>query len=223
MIIKIKQTASNIKQMYLISGDYSCQGKIGNESKYQRIELYNKNGELLFCKYHLSHWTNYIPIRYLFVFLNLTREFQIFKNGSYFGNFVFSRHGYYKSCYIITLTDGSVLYCYTRLKGSFNYISIYKDDIQIALVETYLTVTDFNYTHKLYLPDDYSEYKEVLSLFVLYFANYNFTKRFHMTAGTSFTKGWSYSQYNDKYDPSWREKYFPKENFFGKLNLFDEK
>ncbi len=50
-------------------------------------------------------------------------------------------------------------------------------DIQIALIETYLTVKDNKYIHKLYILDSYNEYADTLSFFVLYYANYTFVQR----------------------------------------------
>ena len=91
---------------------------------------------------------------------------------------------------------------------------------QIALLETYLSVNDFKYTHKLYLLDDYNQFADTLSFFVLYYVSYNFSQRFHMSSGSTSAKSWSFSKYN-KYNPKWREIHFPNENFFGKTNLFN--
>lgn len=220
MIIKIKQTSSNIRQSFDVeSENFYLHGEAGNISRLQTITLSNKNTTIKGV-YNLSKWENYIPLRYLFGYANLTRIFHLYKNDNTYGCFVFSKHGFMKSSYVISLNSGEIFHCYYRSKGSFHYISIYERDQQIALVETYLSVDDYKYTHKLYLLDAYRQFADVLSLFVLYFASYHFAKRFHMSIGSFNGKSWSYSQYNDKYNSEWRERNFPDENFFWKDKSF---
>lgn len=220
MIIKILQTASNIKQSFDVeSENFYFQGEAGNISRLQTITLSNKNTTIKGV-YTLSKWVNYIPLRYLFGKANLTRIFHLYKNDNIYGCFAFSKHGFMKNFYVISLDSGEIFHCYCRSKDSFHYISIYQGDKQIALVETYLSVNDYKYTHKLYLLDAYRQFADTLSLFVLYYASYNFAKRFHMSKVSVNEKSWSYSQYNDKYNPKWREMNFPDENFFGKTDLF---
>lgn len=112
-----------------------------------------------------------------------------------------------------------ILHCYFCSKGSFNYVSIYDGDKQIALIETYLTVIDYKYKHKLYILDEYKHLADTLSFFVVYYSSYNFAMRLHNSKGTVWAKSWSLSKYNNKYDPDWRERNFPSENFFGKTSL----
>ena len=221
MIIKISQTASNIKQSYDIeSENFYYSGDTGSISRLQSITLYNKENTIKGI-YNISKWVNYIPFRYLFGEANLTRVFDIYKNDDIYGCIVFSKHGFLKSFYVIALNSGEIFHCYCRSKGSFDYVSIYQGDIQIALIETYLSVNDFKYTHKLYLLDDYNQFADMLSFFVLYYASYTFAKRMHMSKGSVSEKSWSFSKYNDKYNPKWRETHFPNENFFGKESLFN--
>ena len=215
VILRITQTASNIKQTYDIFGeDFFGQGNVGNFSRMQAISLSWKENTIRGV-FRISKWVNYIPYRYLFGKANLTRGFVLYKNDTEYGSIVFSRHGYHRSFYVITLNSGETFYCYYRAKGAFVYVSVYQGDTQIALIETYLSVNDFKYTHKLYLLDDNARFADALSFFVLYFANYRFTNRFHMTKGSITERVWSFSKYNDRYDPKWREIHFPNENFFG--------
>lgn len=220
MIIKIIQTSSNIKQEYDIEFPESTFfGSAGNVSALQHIEIFNKDTNLS-GKFQISNWVNYIPLRYLFGVANLTRAFLIERNEEDIGEFIFSKHGFMKSFYVITLNDDTILHCYTRMKGSYNYISVYNGDDQIALIETYLCCNDYKYKHKIYLLDDWRQLCEVLSLFVLYYASFKFAHRMHMSSGSSYEKGFSLSKYNNKYNPCWRELNFPDENFFGKTSLF---
>lgn len=131
------------------------------------------------------------------------------------------KHGYYSSYYALDLADGERFNCYCTSKGRFAYISIYLGDVQIALVETFLSVEDFKFVHKMYLLDEYVRFADILAFFVIYHAGFAYAQRFHMSSGSFHGYGLSVSRYNSKYDPAWRETHFPDENFFGKINIFD--
>ncbi|MBR6514825.1 MAG: hypothetical protein IKT46_08355 [Clostridia bacterium] len=221
MIIKIAQTASNIKQTYDVEGEnFYYTGNAGSISSMQPITLSNKENTIKGV-YNTSKWINYIPLRYLFGYANLTRIFLIYENDNIYGSIVFSKHGFLKNCYIISLDSGEIFHCYCLSRGSFDYVSIYQGDTQIALIETYLSVNDLKYTHKLYILNEYDRFADTLSFFVLYYASYNFTERMHMSSGSTYTKAWSFSKYADRYDPKWRETHFPDENYFGKTSLIN--
>ena len=218
MIISVKQNASNIAQKFdiFIDNCYSYSGELGSYSRFQPIRLIDKNGQsMLVGKYFFSHWTHYLPLRYLFGKVNLTKGYRCINTGNDVGTIVYSHHGFLKSFYVMTWHN-EVLYSYPVTKGSFEYVAIYNGAKQIALLEIYLTVTDFKYCYKLYLLDDFREWEMMMSFFILYYANRRFAKRFHMSKGTTCVKAWSFSKYNNQYDPQWRETHFPQENFFGK-------
>ena len=201
MIIKISQTASNIKQSYDIeSENFYYSGDAGSISRLQSITLSNKENTIKGI-YNISKWVNYIPLRYLFGEANLTRVFHLYKNDNIYGSIVFSKHGFLKSFYVIALDSGEIFHCYCLSRGSFDYVSVYQGDTQIALIETYLSVNDYKYIHKLYLLDEYNRFADTLSFFVLYYASYNFSQRFHMSSGSTSAKLWSFSKYNNKYNP----------------------
>lgn len=220
MIIKLTQTASNIKQYYDVEGeDFFFVGKIGSINRLQPIKMFNEN-TLIKGVFNFSKCINYIPFRWLLGKENHTKKFQVFKNENLYGSITFSRNGFMQSCYTITLESGNSFHCYCRTIGSFDYVSIYQGENQIALIETYLNTNSLKYTHKLYILDNYNQFSDIFSFFVLYYANFNFIERFHMSVGSFYVKSWSISRYNSKYNPKWREMNFPDENFFGKLNLF---
>ena len=222
MIIKISQTASNIKQSYDIeSENFYYSGDAGSISRLQSITMSNKDTTIKGI-YNISKWVDYIPLRYLFGEANLTRVFHLYKNDDIYGSIVFSKHGFLKSFYVIALDSGEIFHCYCLSRGSFDYVSIYQGDVQITLIETYLSVNDYKYTHKLYLLDEYNQFADTLSFFVLYYASYNFSQRFHMSSGSTSAKSWCFSKYNNKYNPKWRETHFPNENFFGKTSLINK-
>ena len=217
MVIKISQAASNIKQSYDIESDgFYYSAKAGSFSRLQDITMTSQT-DTIKGTYRIPNLVNFIPLRHIFGKANLTRVFNLYRNDDHYGTFVYSKHGLFKSCYIITLTGGEIFYCYCRSIGSFDYVSIYHNDVQIALVETYLSVNDYKYVHKLYILDDFDNYANTLSFYVIYYASYAFAQRMHMSSGSVSAKSWSFSRYNNKYDPKWRETHFPDENFFGRI------
>ncbi len=222
MFIKIKQTASNTKQEYEIETDsgyyYATAGRF---LKQQAIALKSREYELV-AKWQCAPFLNYIPLLHCFGYDRQTRKFLLESNGENVGSFCFSRHGFLKSYYIIKTADGAQLLGYDISGWDFNYMCIFKDGVQIASLETYLTVNDYKYNLKLYLLDEVAQYAECLMMFAVYYASYRFSNRFHTTWESTMTgREKTYSKYNHLYDEKWRETHFPNENYFGKLNKFD--
>ena len=212
MIVKITQTASNVKQEYNIESEsFYYQGKAGSLSPLQSVIMTNKDA-CIKGTYKISKLFNYIPLRYLFGKINLTRCFHLYKNNSKYGSFAFLRQGISKCHYVITLDSGEIFNLYSLSRGDFNYISIYLGDTQIALIETALSVDSFKYIHNLYILDDYNHLADTFSLFTIYYASYNFARRFHMSVGYTVAKSWTVSEYSDKYNPEWKEKCFSIKN-----------
>ncbi len=222
MIIKIKQTESNTKQEYEIETDggyyYASAGRF---FKQQPITLKSRERELI-ARWRMASPLNYVPLLHLLGYDRQTKLFTVGNNGENVGSFCFSRHGFLKSYYKIKAGDGTELLGYDIGGWDFNYMCIFKDGVQIALLETYLTVTDYKYNLKLYLLDVAERYAEELMLFSVYYASYRFSVRFHMTWEKTMTgREKIYSKYKHLYDEGWRETHFPDENFFGKLNKFE--
>ncbi|MBQ8289204.1 MAG: hypothetical protein IJX76_10670 [Clostridia bacterium] len=230
MIIEVQQTASSIKQEYdvYVDRDYYCQGINGRLHKYQDIGLVRNGESILHGDHQRLHWKHYIPFKYLFGSVNLSRGLELKRGNECTGSFIRSRTGFWDYFYGLSVGNDRFFRCYTRSIGSYDYVSVYDlsfpgavETEQIALLETYLTVVDNKYKFKLYLLDEYAEDKDELIMFVLYYANYHFTERFHMSRGTTYTKAWSFSKNNQKVDPGWRNVHFPNENFFGKVDPYD--
>ena len=220
MIIEIQQLSSNIKQTFSVEGDLLASAALGRVHRLQPISVSDSDRILISARYRYPGWTNYIPFRHLFGIESKRRFFCVEKDGRDIGVMYFSCHGFLRSCYRIQLWDGTELSCYPLAKGSFCYVPIYRGNRQIALIETYLTVTNGNYRHKLYLLDEEQALREVLVLFTIYYHNYTFADRFHASVGTTYEKRRTFSKYNRKYSEAWREEHFPNENFFGKVSLF---
>lgn len=217
MIIHIHQTTANIFQKFELFYNRAFQyyGQLGTASKYQKIEMFNEQQNQCFtADYTPSHWTNYIPLRYLFGSPNLTRGCDCKCNDVDIGFFLLSQHGYAKSFYVITHREtDSVLHVYKIAKGSFEYLCIYSGDVQIGLVECSLNRKNKCNNYKVYLLDAYQSYADLLSLFVLYYDNWNHTERFSVYIGHEYVKSFTLAGYKEKYNPNWREAHFPGEHY----------
>lgn len=221
MIIKVSQTSSNIKQTYDIeSENFYFRGESGSISRLQNVVMSGKD-LVIEGVYDIVKLKENIPFGHLFGKENITRCFCIKYNEEKYGKIYFSKHGFMKSCYVVSPLEEEVLHCYSVSKGSFNYVCVYLGDKQIALIETYLCVNDYKYIHKIYLLDDYNKYAEILSFFTVYYSSYNFAERLRMNKGSVNQKAWTISRYNNKYDSVWRDTHFPNENFWGKISLFN--
>ena len=63
-----------------------------------------------------------------------------------------------------------------------------------------------------YLLDEYNCFAEIILFFVLYYANYTFLKRLHMSKVSVSEKTWTFSKYKDKFDFMWRKERFSEES-----------
>lgn len=220
MVVTIKQTASNTKQTYDILGDsLYMQGQTGRFHRQQNITLSGRSLNL-YGRFHFGKWYNYIPFRYLFGKTSQTRHFEVFQNLQTVAHMVYSTDGFMKKRYLIQL-GATEFACYPIARGPFQYVPIYHGDTQIALVETYLTVQNYLYTHKLYILPEYDAIGDKLIFFALYYANYAFDHRFHMSISYEKQYAYTISRYIDKLDIDWRKKHFPNVDFFGRCNLSD--
>ena len=205
-----------------VDDSYMYSGVLGPRHRWQTITMAGKDGAVVLRGEHgFSEKVNYIPFRQLFGKARTTRRFRIFSGEKVVGDMALLNQGLYKSFYRIALSDGGELQCYSREKGSFGYVSVYQEERQIALLEIYLTTVDYKYNYKVYLLEECTDLRDILVFFVLYYANWNYAQRFHMSKESVHVKAWTFSRYNQKYDPAWREKHFPQENFFGKTSLFE--
>ena len=224
MIISVKQTASNIAQTYEVSidGTYVYAGSLGRFHRFQPIELMDKNNTpVLKGRWCLSKWIHYLPFAWVLAKHTVTRKCVITGSTGETASIGFTRQRAFEDVYTIWLPCGEELKAYAVAVGDYEYVSIYRKDHQVALLELYLTAIDYCYTYKMYVLEEIAEQKAWLTFFVLYYANQNHTHRFHMSKGTVRTKKWSFSRSGSRYDPTWREVHFPHENFFGKIHLYD--
>ncbi len=226
MIINIEQNRSNLSQRFEIymDGSFAYEGNLGSLSRFQEIHMQSPRGKAnISGRRRISKWTQYIPFVYLFDKTSVTEVMQCRKNGADFGRFSRCRSGWLESRYIIFSQETNrTLQAYPLCRGDFEYITIYLEQKQIALIEHYLTTVNQKDRYKIYLMENFAQLGDILSLFTLYYDNKNHARRYHMSSGISVKKSWSFSRYKDKYDPAWREKHFPDENFFGRTSLFRE-
>ena len=218
MVITIAQTASNLKQTYAIScPDFTFHASAGSFLPCQSIRLTNDQTSLT-GTFRISNPLSYIPFWYKVDFLAATREFRITKNGEPFGSICQHRLDFHSSYYTVCLSGSKQLNCYAYAQGRFHFISIYDGDQQIASLVTDQNVRNFKYFHYLYLLDTCRQYAEILSFFAVYFANYHFAHRFHMSISTVKGRSWTISNLNFKYDPSWLRNNFPDSAYLAEIN-----
>lgn len=210
MIIKVSQNGSIMRHTYSVeANNFSYSASVGAFSPFQNI-FFGDIGNNFKGIFDVSDWINYIPFVWLFGKDGSTRKFNLYKNGSEYGSIALLKQGLFKKYYTITSRNAEVLDCYYLSKGSYNYVSIYYNNLQIAMIETHLTVKDNKYIHTIYLLDEYSNFADLVSFFAVYYSNFHFTRRYEMMKGTRYQKSWTYSKYNDKYNPAWLETYFPE-------------
>ena len=231
-------------------GEEYCSGKLGRWSRWQKIELSRREEPILFGRFAFARWSHYIPFRHFFGISSFRRGLRVTRGEEPVGKFVYSKDGLFKSKYVLTLENGIEFYAYplsgghedavplqigwkvrslgetTRIRrnlsgGRFDYVPIYHEDRQIGMIQTYLTVTNYKYKHKLYLLDEYAEYRELLALFTLYYSNHHYSTRFHMSFGIRYGWSWTYSNYSNKLNLTWLDEHFPNDDFWGKRNQFN--
>lgn len=201
MIVRIRQTSVSMKPKYDIESDgFLFQGERGGLHDAQRITM-TGGGVTLTGSFRVPS-------------LRRTRVFELERNGATIGQVARLTEGWAKTCYVIKLLNGAELRCYSRCKGGFDYVAVYEDGKQIALLENYLRSVEGRHEHKLYLLDEHREHAEVLAWFAMYYAQHEVQDTGDVTFSISF------SRYNRMVDPAWRETHFPEENFFGKVNRF---
>ncbi len=221
MIISIYQTKANIKHEYKIDLDnMTYNASTGGISSLQDITMVAEGDEFR-AKWLPASPLSYLPFLSWFGHEQKTRAAAIEQNGKDIAEIYLSKHGFMKAYYVIKPKHGAVLHGYDISRGRFNYVCIFEGDVQIALLETYMAMGENKCLHKLYILDSHSDCRRLLSLFGIYHSNYRFAQKGFSFYGTSIRVERSFSKYNGKYDPHWREEHFPNENFFGKINLFD--
>lgn len=214
MIIRIRQTENGLRLRYDIEGEgFLFQGERGGLAPVQSIAITGQ-GVTISGTYRLPSPGSLLPLAGVFGGERRMQMYEIGRNGGVIGTAAKSLHGWGKSCYVISLNDGTELRCYSKRKGQFDYVAIYEGDVQIALLENFLRAMDGRHDHKLYLLEEHRSHAEVLSWFALYYAQHEVEKNNDAVFAISF------SPYDKMVDPAWREKHFPEENFFGKTKPF---
>ncbi len=236
MKVTVQQLFSNIEQRYnvVVDSEFYAQGLNGRFSEMENIRLFTDDEILLTGKKTILPYQLFLFIMrlisavgfiagykefilLLFVMIVLTwigksHLFSVFENKIKIASFICIKNGPYSVKYDISsdIYDVSV---YQFFKDTTVYLSIYKEDMQIGLIEVDTErVVDYKYDYRLYLLDTYSSMKDILIMFILYYANINNTKRFHMTQGTVFKASYweslQYNKYKEKYNEDWKNLYF---------------
>ncbi len=227
------------KQLSDISGDfefyydqkYTYRGQYDKFFSIKDILMLKDGNVSIWARHKFVNPINYIPFLHLLGVTRQKHKFIVYNDLTPIAQITYKRK-FYKTRYKIELSDSDCLYIYAYYKKGFHYLcvykNVYKQEKQIALIERGVALT---YTYKLYLPDEFSDFANVLSIFMLYYENSMSSINLHLSfglnglsihSGSDFTLGLYEVFCNNnaakKYDPTWRERNFPNENFFGPIN-----
>ena len=220
MTINIKKNNASIKQTYIVDkGNSSFFANSGKLSKFQDLVMQNANVTYR-AKFKASNIINFLPFRKLLHIPSTEEKFYLYRNDEKIGCIYGLIEGLFKKKDVIE-AFGYTFSCYSISKGKFEYLPIYIGNTQIALIETFMTAIDREYKHKIYLLDYYKEFDDLICLYTIYYSNLHYTDRLSLNGGTTISAAYSISKYNKMYDPEWQKINFPKENYFGKINLFE--
>ena len=166
MIMTAKQTASNIAQTYEVSidGTYVYAGSLGRFHRFQPIELMDKNNTpVLKGRWYLSKWIHYLPFAWTLEKHTVTRKCVITSSTGETASIGFTRQRAFEDVYTLWLPCGEELEAYAVAVGDYEYVSIYRKDHQVALLELYLTAIDYCYIYKMYVLEEIAEQKAWLT------------------------------------------------------------
>ncbi|OJU10026.1 MAG: hypothetical protein BGN88_03730 [Clostridiales bacterium 43-6] len=158
-----------------------------------------------------TNWKNVVPFRWMGGTPKISRACSISDCHGAQGVFQLSTVGLFKSFYEITF-GGRKLNGYVLSKGDANYVVLYdaEKEKQVGLLVKSLQVDNHLDTYKLYLLDHANCDPFVLSLFVVYYDNWNYGHQGEFAlAKREVSREWTLSRYHKKYDPSWLAKHFP--------------
>lgn len=211
---------------------YTYRGQCSHSLSTKDILLHQNQEVRIWARHKYSTPVNYIPF---INWLGVTRtkhKFVVYDELIPIATITHQLKSF-KQRFKIELTNSDIFYVYAYQENDFYYLSVYKNiykqEQQIALIERMVGV---NCKYKLYLPDEFSDLSNVLSIFMLYFQNHLTSfKPYFIITPRGFSVGtrpdYTFYRYrsfcNSKaaqtYDPTWRERNFPSENFFGPINI----
>jgi len=217
MIISIAQTRSNGASEFtiLIDGTYSHWGKCPRLFKSFDCILCNVHRELMYqTKYQrIENLKNNIPYKWIFSKMHSEICSTINSNNEVIGSFEFIKAGWLDSYYNINFKDFS-LKGYSISKGTCENILLFLEDKQIGQIVKNLCVRDNLDKYYIYLLDKYSELSTILSMFTLYYDNWNYGHQGEFVkAKYEYSKQYTFNKYNKLYNPDWISSNFNEVKF----------
>lgn len=207
---------------------YTYRGQCSYSFSTKDILMHQNQEVRIWARHKYSTPVNYIPLIHWLGVTKTKHKFVVYDELISIATITHQQKSH-KRRYKIELTDSDVLFVYAYIKDDFHYLSVYKSifkqEKQIALIERLVGISC---KYKLYLPDEFSDLANVLSIFMLYYENHiNSFKPYFIITPLGFSvitsSDFIYERFcNSKtaqtYDPTWRERHFPNENFFGPIN-----
>lgn len=212
MIIDVKQTHGNFTQKFDIyyDGKFRYYGFLGNVNARQSVLMGSPDGKTEFYAKYVRHpFSHNLPFRYLFNLKTITQNFVCSKGEDLVGSFLRLQDGFQTYHYEISKNENERPFTvYVVSQGKVRNLLIYFRDEQIALIEMNLVTVNNCDEYRLYLLDEYTEYADLFSLFILYYDNWNCTERFRGQICTRYSVEYTVSKNNTMYDPRWKERHF---------------
>ena len=218
MIININQTQADRDQLFDVFYDNmpKYRGKLGRFSPLETFSLRSKIQKLnLTGAYALPSPLDMVPFTYIFGRPKIIRNCYCQINMRRLGTIGCVEEGIAKIHHHITDSSGTKFdaYHFAEYNGS-EYICIYlEDDLQVAMIESSLTVENSCKRYTLYILDEYKDRADIFSMFVMYFDNWYNATRFRAKNGTTTAQKKPTKVYTDKFDPNWHVVNFRDEVF----------
>lgn len=224
MIIKIKQTESNLKNRFEI--------KVNNELKYlagtpwmeinvpfnmdrmRSCVITNTDNSICFTTLYdvVENIANTaIPMKWAFTGEQKSQIYNILDNqNNICGKFYKLTNGIIDTKYVIEYGD-ILLKSYDVSVGKTRNLLIYNENGQIAEIVKPLSVSNYKDEYILFLLDEYSDLDTILSFFTIVFDYQNYGNNGRTGSQESVQIKYTYSKNNKFYDKNWITNHFPKE------------
>ncbi|PRR82665.1 hypothetical protein [Clostridium vincentii] len=212
MIITITQTKSNSAAEFTVStnGKYTNWGQCPSIFKSFSCILCDENRELIYqTKYQfINNLKNNIP--YIWIFSEVhTKICSILNpNNESIGSFEHVRTGWLGTYDNINFKNFNIK-AYSISKGTNKNMLLFLGDKQIGQIVKSLCVMDNLDKYYLYLLDEYSQLSQALSMFTLYYDNWNYGHQLeYVKYKAVYQKEYTFSKYNKLYNPAWLSSNF---------------
>ncbi|WP_156456304.1 hypothetical protein [Abyssisolibacter fermentans] len=195
MIIDVKQIKTNLEIKFEIYYDEKLHniGTCSRSSSVFSTKMYTLEGDIVFStKFNpITQVTSWIPFKWLWSKQKSNVNYILDNTGQNIGKIEHVTEGLFYSYHIIECLS-TALKIYSISLGEEDYYMIYRNETQIGMIVKNSYIKNNLDYYKLYLLDDFTDYSDVLSLFILYCDNNYYGNRNEIVAYKT-EKSWEYS------------------------------